>query len=97
MQESMVTGRMSSKKKAAGNAILKKSGMNASQAINALYSRIIEDKSAEVLTGSVEKDPLKWKVAAAFVDSLVEPKATRFDSMSDADIRMERLRSKGLM
>lgn len=97
MQEAMVTARMAAGKKNAGNAILKDAGMNASQAINMLYSKLIEDKDASILKGAQEADPTKWKVAASFVDSLVSPHASKFDAMTDAEIRMDRLRSKGLV
>lgn len=97
MQEAMVTARMGVGKKNAGNAVLKDAGMNASQAINLLYSKLIEDKDVSILKGSQEVDPAKWKVAALFVDSLVAPHASRFDPMTDSEIRMDRLRSKGLV
>ena len=42
METAMVTGRMTPQKKEAGNAILKRAGLNASQAINRLYDRLIE-------------------------------------------------------
>lgn len=35
--------------------------------------------------------------AAAFVDTLSSPKQTRFDGMSKAEIRMDRLKSRGLL
>lgn len=37
------------------------------------------------------------KYGADFVDSLVVPKTTRFDSMSDSEIKIEHLRSRGLI
>ena len=37
METAMVTGRMTPQKKEAGNAILKRAGLNASQAINRLH------------------------------------------------------------
>ncbi len=38
-----------------------------------------------------------WAKAAAFVDSISEKRSTRFDDMSKAEIRVDRLRSRGLM
>lgn len=55
MAESMVTGRMSSAKKAEGNRILREAGLNSSQAINMLYDRIVEERDVSFLIG--EKRP----------------------------------------
>ena len=100
MEDAMVTGRMSLQKKKGGNRVLQKAGLNASQAINRMYSRLIEDNSADFLDmedRDAEIDGVKWEIAAAFVDSLSAPLDDRFASMSDADIRMDRLRSRGLV
>ena len=50
MEDAMVTGRMSAKKKAAGARVLAKEGLNASQAINMLYDKLEEDQDARILT-----------------------------------------------
>lgn len=96
MEDVMVTGRMSAQKKAAGNAVLKDAGLNPSQAINLMYSKLVDEKDASFLTEE-GYDPIKWKVAAKFVDSLVVPQKTRFDNMTKAEIKMDRLRSRGLV
>lgn len=98
MAEAMVTGRMPAEKKARGARILRRSGLNASQAINLLYDRIIEDGNADALTqGRASDNAATLQRAAQFVDSLSEKRTSRFDSMTDAEIRCERLRTRGLM
>ena len=98
MSEAMVTGRMTTEKKARGGRILQRDGLNASQAINLLYDRVISDGSAEFLTGkSVSPLATAWHNADQFVDSLSEKRTSRFDAMSDREIRIERLQKRGLM
>lgn len=97
MAEAMVTGRMSESKKKKGGNILKREGLNASQAINLLYDRLIEEGEASFLTGAQQRDADRWRAAAEFVDSLSEHRVTRFDTMTKAEIKMERLKSRGLM
>ena len=45
----MVTGRMPERKKQQGLRVLKRDGMNASQAVNLLFDRLIEEGSADFL------------------------------------------------
>ena len=96
--DAMVTGRMDIGKKEAGNAVLARAGLNASQAINLMYSRLLEEQNADFL---LKESPLvqeaEWAAAAAFVDSLVEERKSAFDNMSKAEIKMSRLASKGLV
>lgn len=71
MGEAMVTGRMAPGKKRRGAMVLQREGINASQAINRMYDRIIEDGNAEFLTDRcVADDESAWVRAAQFVDSL---------------------------
>lgn len=71
MGEAMVTGRMAPGKKRRGALVLQREGINASQAINRMYDRIIEDGNAEFLTDRcVADDESAWVRAAEFVDSL---------------------------
>lgn len=96
MSSVMVTGRMDSRKKQRGLAILEREGSNASQAINRMFDRIIESNSAEFLFE--EKDASEsLRAAASFVDSLSEKRVSRFDSMSKEEIRRERLSSRGVI
>lgn len=43
-------------------------------------------------------DPARWKLAAEFVDAipLKRTEPSRFDTMMKAEIKMDRLRSRGL-
>ncbi len=96
MSSAMVTGRMDSRKKQRGLAILEREGSNASQAINRMFDRIIESNSAEFLFE--EKDASEsLRAAASFVDSLSEKRVSRFDSMSKEEIKRERLSSRGMI
>lgn len=99
MGDVMVTGRMTVDKKQKGSRILSREGLNASQAINLMYDRLLEEGTAGFLLD--EKDggerPLVWEKAAQFVDSLSRNRDSRFHAMSDAEIKVDRLRAKGLM
>lgn len=44
MADAMVTARMTSDKKEAGNRVLEQLGTNASQAVNKLYDYVLENK-----------------------------------------------------
>ena len=98
MDEAMVTGRMSAEKKAAGNAVLAKEGMNASQAVNVMYDRLLRDQDADFLIGH-EVAPHEWQSAAKLIDSIVspEPIKTRFDNMTRGQIKLERAKARGLI
>lgn len=97
METAMVTGRMSEGKKKRGGKVLQRSNLTASKAINLLYDRIIEDDSVDFLTGDEGASQRDWELAARFVDSLSEKRESRFDGMSDAQIRADRLRARGLL
>lgn len=98
MADSMVTGRMPQQKKNAGNAILQSCGLNASQAIGLMYERLLEDRNADFLLKQPSQSrSARFASAASFVDSLSSKRASRFDSMTDAEIRRDRLASRGLM
>ena len=98
MAEAMVTGRMSQEKKSQGTQILHDAGLNASQAINLLFDRLIEDQSASFLSQSkVPNHDSAWKNAAEFVDALSSPQKSRFDLMTKAEIKTERLKHRRVM
>lgn len=98
MSDVMVTGRMPEEKKSRATRILHREGFSASQAINLLFDRVIDQGSADFLRQKTEMpDDLRWRQAADFVDALSEKRASRFDDMSKAEIRVERLRARGLM
>lgn len=97
MSDAMATGRMSAEKKAAGNAVLRQNGLSASAAINLLYDRLISERNIGFLKQDEKERREEWAKALAFVDSLSEERSSRFDSMSKAEIRTERLKKRGLM
>ena len=59
MDEAMVTGRMSVEKKTAGAEVLARAGMNASQAVNMLYDRLVEEQDVSFLERH-EVEPREW-------------------------------------
>ena len=76
MGEAMVTGRMAPGKKRRGGLVLQREGLTASQAINRMYDKLIENGDASFLTGIVAaEDEAAWDNAVEFV----------FDGASDAD------------
>lgn len=98
MEEAMVTGRMAKSKKERGNAVLAQSGMNASRAINLMYERLIEDQNADFLNeDSARQSQADWSRAASVVDGISVAHVSRFDQMSRAQIKEERLRARGLL
>lgn len=84
--DAMVTGRMPERKKQQGLRVLKRDGMNASQAVNLLFDRLIEEGSADFLLqdGDASADE-RWASAARFVDSLAQALNTvrRYDEGRD--------------
>lgn len=98
MDEAMVTGRMDREKKIRGGRVLERSGLTASHAINLLYDRLIEEGSADFLSGrGASTSTFAWQNATRFVDSLSERRPSRFDDMTKAEIRADRLKSRGLL
>ncbi|MCD8200012.1 MAG: type II toxin-antitoxin system RelB/DinJ family antitoxin [Coriobacteriaceae bacterium] len=98
MDDAMVTGRMDADKKARGNRILQRDGLSASQAINLMYDRLIQEGNAEFLAQQTPSFTAEdWQNAADFIDSLSLPLPSRFDTMTKAEIRMERLKKRGLV
>ena len=76
--------------------------VNALQSANYAYNQVPNDESNAFLgeEGAHEMtDLIRWKLAADFVDSLVlkRPKPSRFDSMTKAEIKMDRLKSRRLI
>ena len=88
--DSMVTARMSKGKKESGNAILEQLGTNASNAINRFYDYIIEQKALPFdIPDLLSSEELKKRIA--LVDGIPLGTGNRFSSMSDEEIRRERL------
>ena len=98
MGDAMVTGRMGAEKKERASRILRREGLGASQAINLLYDRVIEEGGASFLVCTPPSfDPARLAAATAFVDALTEKRETRFDDMTRAQIKHERLAARGLV
>ena len=98
MEDAMVTGRMSAEKKAAGNSVLEKNGMNASQAVNLLYDRLAAEQDTDFLEhGSPTRH--QWKMAAELVDSLAAKEFvhTPFDDMTRGEIKLARAMARGVI
>lgn len=98
MEDAMVTGRMSAEKKAAGNSVLEKNGLNASQAVNLLYDRLAEEQDTDFLEHGTPSAH-KWKMAADLVDSLAAKEFvhTPFDNMTRGEIKLARAMTKGVI
>ena len=94
MDEAMVTGRMSAEKKAAGNRILERAGLNASQAVNLLYDKLIEEGNPDFLTYQ-KILPEAWKSAAKIIDAVYVPISGQFDNMTRGEIKLARAKAKG--
>ncbi len=100
MADAMVTARMSSEKKEMGNRVLDQLGTNASQVVNRLYDYVIEKR--ELPFGQEQEHERHRHTqeeidqAVAWVDSI--PKLSPdnpFASMTDKEIKYERLKSRG--
>ena len=98
MDEAMVTGRMSAEKKAAGAEVLARAGMNASQAVNLLYDRLVEEQDVAFLQRH-EVTPYEWESAARLIDSIPSPVpiSTRFDNMTRGEIKLARAKARGVI
>lgn len=98
MSDAMVTGRMPEQKKRQGMRALQRSGLNVSQAVNLMFDRLIEEGNADfLLQDGLKPAAERWASAASFVDSLSCKRATRFDDMTKAEIKLDRLAAKGLV
>lgn len=98
MGDAMVTGRLAEKKKQQGLRVLQREGMNTSQAINLMFDKLIEEGNADFLSPEAEVPSAdRWQAAAQFIDGLSRKKTSRFDAMSKAEVKRERLAARGLM
>jgi antitoxin component of RelBE/YafQ-DinJ toxin-antitoxin module len=86
----MVTGRMPQGKKESGNAVLTQLGLSASVAINQLYDYLIEHGRLP-FSESARLDKRAIASRIALVDSIPLPAGNRFATMTDEEIRRERL------
>lgn len=98
MEESEVTAYLPKDKKERGDAVLARAGLSASQAINLMYDRLIEDQSAAFLRECTDRPSrADWQRAATIVDGVSSARVSRFDVMSRAGIKADRLRACGLI
>lgn len=98
MEDVMVTGRMSAQKKEQGNHVLERCGLNPSKAIGALYDRLIKDQNADFLFSEKQAPSTgQWESAFAYIDDISACRHSRFDAMSNAEIKADRLKGRGLL
>ncbi|MDO4502725.1 MAG: type II toxin-antitoxin system RelB/DinJ family antitoxin [Coriobacteriia bacterium] len=103
MDDAMVTARVPRGKKQAGNAVIAGLGETTSGVINRLYDYIIANGALpfERETGpsraSGEERARALREAQAWADEVCLPEGNRFATMTDDQIRAERLRDRGLM
>lgn len=88
--DTMVTARMPARKKEIGNNVLKRLNTNPSAAINRFYDYLIENEELPFpTTPSLTPEEIQRRIA--IVDSISLPAGNRFSTMSDDEIRRERL------
>ena len=99
MADAMVTARMPQEKKDAGNRVLAKLGLNASQIINQAYDYLIENRTTPFAPAEGKRayDSREIADAIAFVSSLRVPSASGTSAMTDDEIRQARLIGRGLV
>ena len=99
MTTTMVTARMDEAKKLRCNAILKKNGKTPSVVINELYDYIIKENSLpwkKQDTGIKTMQDEKIADAKEFLRS-IQVDDSQFSTMSDEDIKRERLMARSLI
>ena len=100
MADAMVTARMSQEKKDAANHVFEQLGTNASQVVNRLYDYVIEKKELPFPETKRKHSYTReeMETAAAYIDSIfVLPVDNRFRNMTSKEIKLERLKSRGLI
>jgi antitoxin component of RelBE/YafQ-DinJ toxin-antitoxin module len=86
----MVTARMPQEKKSRCNAVLDQLGTNASNAINKLYDYVLAHHALP-FEGKQELSSAEKARRIALVDSIPLAAGNRFSTMTDDEIRRERL------
>ena len=93
MTDAMVTGRMSAAKKEAGNRVLKSLGLSASQAINQLYDRLIEEQKLPFAqTPKKQPTEAQRQEAHRFVSAI--PHRNSLSNLDDDAIKRRKLAAK---
>ena len=98
MNDAMVTARMPQAKKDAGGRVLEQMGSNASQFINSAYDYLIQHGVSPFVAREEAGVPSAEQIARALaqVEEMCLPAGNRFETMSDDEIRRERLARRGL-
>jgi len=94
--DAMVTARMAQGKKEAGNSILRELGTSPSQFINDIYDYVIKNRQLPFQSKSTGAGKHDIPAALAFIESIPLQSPNVFSTMSDAEIRQERLIVRGL-
>lgn len=99
MNDAMVTARMSKAKKDAGNRVLGELGSSASQFINSAYDYLIQRGTSPFVADAGRAEGVtraQLADALAQVEAMCLPSDNRFRTMTDDEIRRERLSRHGL-
>jgi len=89
--DSMVTARMPQGKKETGNSVLRELGTNPSQLINDVYDYVIKNKSLPFKNKQDTFEQIDIHEALTFIKSIPLPASNRFATMTDDEIKQERL------
>lgn len=95
MSDGMVTARMTQAKKDEGARVLQELGLSASQAINQFYDYLIAHKATPFDDAAPKAIHPTLAEALEYVQDI--PRASRFSTMTDEEIKRERLISKGIV
>lgn len=99
MRYAMVTARMTEEKKREGARVLESLGLTASGLINEVYDYLILQRKSPLAQEEEEPQPRHFTQeeiaeAVAWANSL--PQIDRFSTMTDDEIKQERLIARGL-
>lgn len=100
MPDAMVTARILASKKESGNRVFESLGVTPSQAINSLYDYVIREKALP-FSGDCEKRVTaeQLREAQLFIRQIPNELGiadSRFSNMTNEQIKVERLMSRGL-
>ncbi|MBQ9003294.1 MAG: RelB/DinJ family addiction module antitoxin [Eggerthellaceae bacterium] len=97
MGDAMVTARMPQAKKEAGNRVLSQIGCSTSQFINSAYDYLIQHGASPFNEEKGGARATRESIAEALerVEAMCLPASNRFATMSDDEIRRERLARQG--
>ncbi|MCL1797114.1 MAG: RelB/DinJ family addiction module antitoxin [Eggerthellaceae bacterium] len=93
----MVTARMPQGKKEVGNLILHELGTNPSQVINEVYDYVIAHKQLPAYSKPASLSKRDIEKAFAFIDSIPVQVSANFVTLTDDEIKQQRLIDRGLV